>query len=157
MDGYEVRWRVEGITWKTILDHIQPTVESLARALGAELTRERGDAPELELQWYASDDIARAMQILIIGPPGVYELHIGGSAWKDFDSPRERRWRSETLAKIQVPPDPRKLDLGQLADTLKGVAASVSGWTERDLINRADLPPRPPNVTSSMVRGRYVP
>lgn len=157
MDRYHGRWEQEGKAWKPILDHIQPTVDLVAKSLGAGLSRERGEAPELDVQWY-SDDIGRAIQILIVGTPKAYELQINGSAWKDSDSPRERRWRAEdALVTIPLPEDIPQLDVSALEHSLTEVGAIVSGWDESSLVNRDDLPPRPPNVTGGMVGGRYVP
>jgi hypothetical protein len=157
MGGYQERWEQEGEFWKNTLDHIRPTVEQ-AKPRGAELSRERWDAPEFRLQWYTPDNIGRAVQILLSGHPGHYSLQLSVSAWKDSESDRERRWRTEEdIQTIPVPPnDPLQLELSDVREGLDKAIGVVSGWTESQLTNQDSLPPRPAQL-DPIVQGRPVP
>lgn len=162
MSDYSQRWRQpEGATWKAMLDELMRIVEPLGNQWGAEVTRERGDTPDLDIRWYADDDIGRAIQILIEGDPAAYELVISVSAWKDKDSPpspRERMWYSEEVDRIKVH-DPKNLApvLSRFDDSLLNAHATVSRWSNSKLTNTAFLPSHDPSLTGRIVKGRYVP
>jgi hypothetical protein len=130
-------WTRRGQYWKQLLDHIQPMVER-AKPIGGEISRERWDAPELKMQWSSSDDIGRAIQVLISETAGKVKLLINGSAWKD--SKQERHWKTMGLKTIPIRRDPEKLDLSALYEDLSESQKIVSGWTETDLENTDALP-----------------
>jgi hypothetical protein len=132
-------WSKNGSLWKQLLDLIQPTAER-AKPEGAQISRERWDAPELKMEWSSSDDIGRAIQILISPARKKMKLVVNGSAWKD--SSQERRWKTEGLMTIPIPPDLRKLDLSTLYQELNESKEIVSAWTEIDLDRADPLPCR---------------
>src|SRR6266852_9265647 len=101
-------WSKNGSLWKQLLDLIQPTAER-AKPEGAQISRERWDAPELKMEWSSPDHIGRAIQILISASHGkgkTYRLLVNGSAWKD--SKRERHWKTEDLKTVPIPRDLEK-------------------------------------------------
>ena len=104
-------WTKNGEQWKQLLDSIEPTIER-AKPIGAEISRERWDAPELKVQWSSADGIGRAIQVLISGTAGKVRLVVNGSAWKD--SKQERHWKTEGLKTIPIPRDAHQLDLASL-------------------------------------------
>src|SRR5690349_18749131 len=129
-------WAKKGNVWKTLLDQIQPTVEGI-KPPGAEISRERWDAPELRIQWFSSDKIGRAIQILIADGSGIL---LSGSAWKD--SGQKRWWKTQNLGKVSIAGGARSLNLSTLSEKLNDVKNIVAGWTEADLDRKDSLPPR---------------
>lgn len=159
MAGYTSRWdNKSGAEWKKILDMIEPVTNKLAHLWRADVTRELWDAPKLDLRWYTGDGIGRAVQVLIEGDSAPYDLHISGSAWKDFEKPLRHRkwWANDDIEKVSVA-DPGKLDADPIEKALCHAHRIVSGWRQNDLSYEEELPPSDPNVTAAMVRGRYVP
>jgi hypothetical protein len=134
--GNPYSWAKKGSVWKNLLDYIQPTVEGV-KPLGAEISRERWDAPELRIQWFSSDKIGRAIQILISDGSGIL---LSGSAWKD--SEQERRWKTQSLGKVSITSGARSLNLSTFSEKLNDVKNIVAGWTEADFDREDSLPPR---------------
>lgn len=159
MLGYYQRWEQEGETWKAILDQIEQAADELVHQQAVEIVRERWDTPEITLQWYTDDDIGKAIQVLIAGSPGAYELRISVSAWKDLEPSHVRQWRSEEdiVEPMPVPINPAQLDSDELRHLLWKAYHIVCQLTEENLNHKNNLPPLPPNLTGNFVKGRYVP
>lgn len=158
MTGYGRLWEKQGADWAKMLDAVESVIKKLA--LGAELARERWDAPDLHVRWYTVDGIGRAIHILIEGATPDYRLRISGSAWKDFDQPpqpRERKWWTKEFPEMPFSPDPKPSDLARLSDSLQTAQTTISGWAESDLTKTEKLPALPPNLPGKIVAGRYVP
>jgi hypothetical protein len=158
MLGSYQRWEQEGEAWKAILDRIERAADELVRKLAVEVVRGRWDAPEITLQWYADDDIGKAIQVLITGSPGAYELRISVSAWKDLEPIHVRQWRSEEdiVEPMPVPTNPTQLDIDELSRLLRKAYTIVYQLTEEDLNQKDALPSLPPNLTGKFVKGQYV-
>ncbi|MDP2935746.1 MAG: hypothetical protein Q8O86_04575 [Dehalococcoidia bacterium] len=158
MTRYTLGWYgAEGVAWNKILELIATLAAKLAKSWGAEVTREHWDAPRFDLRWYTDDGIGRAVQVLIEGMPEHYYLRVSGSAWKDFDKDRQRRWSGQEISKIPVPLDLDQLAIGVVEDALWSARVIISNWVEADLTKESDLPQRDPNLTGTFVQGRYVP
>jgi len=149
--SYE-NWKEHGETWKKVLDEIQPLIEELARNWNADVTREGADEPQFELRWCTDDGLCRSIQTIVEQSYGSYHLRIAISAWKDFEEPRERIWRTEEIRQIPISIHADELIPSSYKQILAEEAYPlVSRWRESDLENRDPLPNRNANLTEDMV------
>ena len=134
--GNPYDWKSNGKFWKELLDLIEPTVEKI-KPKGAQISRERWDSPELQMQWPSSDSIDRAIQIIISTEPRRRNLIVNGSAWKDSNG--KRHWKTEAIKMIAIPRDLKMLPPSLQGD-LSASVEKVSDWTEADLVKTDSLP-----------------
>jgi hypothetical protein len=152
--GYFSRWTEEGTQWKQILDAAQSVAEPMARSWGAHLSRELWDTPKLDLRWYTRH-IDRSIQIVIDPSRDASELHVNGSAWRDDNKRRQRRWRmQEDINIVSVPHDlSDSLFRKNLAQALKKAHEIIFKWRENDLKEVArELPQRDPDLFGMIVK-----
>jgi hypothetical protein len=131
--GNLYNWGKKGESWKELLNVIQPAMQDLLP--NAQISRERWDVPDIQIEWSSPNSIGRAIQI-IISTEG-RKLVINGSAWKDSNG--LRRWKTEEINTIPVSGDLTRL-LPALQTALKASISEVSDWTEVDLDKTDSLP-----------------
>lgn len=152
-------WIKEGGRWTAILDLMDRDVRSWAkdRIDNPEITRAGWDTPQIDIRWYTSDNIGRAIQIALGSfPKGGYGVAINISAWKDSESDRERKWSTKEITKFAVPDDLRDFPHSELKDGLLTAFTEVQRWKEDSLRVKSDLPSRPQELFTQELSSKEI-
>ncbi len=152
-------WIKEGSRWTAILDLIDRDVRSWAedRIDNPEITRAGWDTPQIDIRWYTPNNIGRAIQIALGSfPKGGYRVAINISAWKDSESDRQRKWRTEEITAFPVPDDLRDFPNTKLTDGLLDAYTQVQKWKEDSLSEKSDLPSRPQELFTEELSSKEI-
>lgn len=130
-------WKTHGKRWARTLDDMEPFFHAVARRWEGRVSRESGEAPSLQVQWVANDDLHRSIEARIITREKEHDqVVLSLYGWVDIEN--TRYWKMEDG--IAIPIQSGKIDLNVLNDALQDAQQTLQTWTKDHVMSSGKEP-----------------